>query len=259
MSNRSLNKLLTGLKAKKRSWIPRINKRRGIKKKELTLEEQQVLIYSPPPLPPILRKQKTIFDFPAEIYSQILSYLLFTDLYSLSSVSKFFRNLLWSESEFTQSIWKNCRLLHNPNYPKLPPPNGMCEQQYIWITLAKRTCQFCKEIYETTAFDKWSVKINCCNLCIASDDYIIEEEELETLPEEIEGCVPYTQYIGYLHENCHKFYFVQDVEKIKKEYDSLVEEERQEWIENKRKELENDLERIKDYQMQDCEYYWSKF
>ncbi|CAG8760359.1 7357_t:CDS:2, partial [Funneliformis caledonium] len=180
MSTRPLNKLLNGLKVKKRSWIPRINKRSGIKKKELILEEQV--------LAPILRRQITIFDLPAEIYSHILSYLLFTDLYSLSSVSKFFRNLLWSKSEFTQSIWRNCRLFHNPIYPKLPPPNGMCEQQYIWITLAKRTCQFCKEIYETTAYDKWSVKINFCNLCIASDKYFIEENcGSVTLPQELKG------------------------------------------------------------------------
>ena len=107
---------------------------------------------------------------------QIFSYLLIADLYTLSCVSKFFRDLLWSKSEFTQSIWKNCRLSHYPKYPCLPPPDGMCEQQYIWITLAEKTCEFCKKTYENSSFAKWTVKINCCDSCMADDKYTMEEK-----------------------------------------------------------------------------------
>ena len=36
----------------------------------------------------------------------------------------------------------------------------------------------------------------------------------------------------------------------------MVEEEKKDWIENKRRELKNYLEKIKDYQKQDSSYYW---
>lgn len=139
----------------------------SIEQKEISYQENQEQLYS-------IKPPVSIINLPTEIYLQIFSYLLFTDLYTLSCVSKFFRDLLWSKSEFTQSIWRNCRLIHYPKYPKLPPPDGMCEQQYIWITLATKICHFCKEPYEKTAFDKWLVKINFCDHCMATDEHTID-------------------------------------------------------------------------------------
>ncbi|RIA85738.1 hypothetical protein C1645_781276 [Glomus cerebriforme] len=273
-------KILTGLKVKKRSWIPKIKRRKGnnekneptlniissteqteqIEQEEISHKENQVQLYS-------IKAPVSIINLPTEIYLQIFSYLLFTDLYTLSSVSKFFRDLLWSKSEFTQSIWKNCRLVHYPEYPKLPPPDGMCEQQYIWITLATKTCQFCNEPYEKTSFDKWLVKINCCDHCMSTDEYIIEEISVKrslAFPYHLKGCIPHTEYLGYLNDNignrnCHKYYFIQNVEKIENEYNSLPEGQRKGWIENKSKELKIYSDKIKDYQVQDRNHYWSQF
>ncbi|CAG8493509.1 6517_t:CDS:2 [Dentiscutata heterogama] len=71
---------------------------------------------------------------PPELYIKICEYLTPDDLFSLSQVSKYFRNLLCSTSAATQAIWRNSRLRYLI-YPRCPaPPDGMDERQYVIIT-----------------------------------------------------------------------------------------------------------------------------
>ncbi|CAG8593790.1 21955_t:CDS:2 [Gigaspora rosea] len=72
-------------------------------------------------------------NLPSEIIIEICGYLHPKDLYSLASVSKNYRSLLWSEtSNTTQEIWKTSRELYI-NHKTFPPPDGMCEQKYCWL------------------------------------------------------------------------------------------------------------------------------
>ncbi|CAJ0764049.1 16780_t:CDS:2 [Entrophospora sp. SA101] len=65
---------------------------------------------------------------PSEIFIKICSYLSPSDLYSLTTVCKNYRSMLWSfTSTTTQSIWCNSREQFI-SHLTLPPPKDMSEQ-----------------------------------------------------------------------------------------------------------------------------------
>ncbi|CAG8785395.1 10361_t:CDS:1, partial [Acaulospora morrowiae] len=104
------------------------------------------------------------FIIPPEIFIEICLHLPPQDLYSLSTVCKYFREILWSTSTATQTIWKRSRIQHL-SYPRLPPPFDMSEQEYIWLTLLPKICQFCSKPYKQCLYDVWPSRIVSCESC----------------------------------------------------------------------------------------------
>lgn len=111
----------------------------------------------------ILQVAQTI---PSEILIEICSYLHPQDLYSLASVCKRYRSLLWSKSSTTtQQIWRTSRLRFVANL-SLIPPTGMSEQQYIWLMVLLKKCMFCGEKNKLELTMYWEFRMYCCNKCL---------------------------------------------------------------------------------------------
>jgi hypothetical protein len=104
---------------------------------------------------------------PNDILARICSHLHPSDLYNLSLVCKRFRNLLWNKTnESTQLIWRTSRLNFVPHLT-LPCPEGMSEQQYIWLMLLLDKCMYCDETDKWKLAMHWEFKMYCCNKCLA--------------------------------------------------------------------------------------------
>src|ERR1044072_129660 len=103
---------------------------------------------------------------PFEILIEIFGYLRPRDLYSLSSVCKRYRTLLWSkESTTTQDIWRTSRrryVLHRT----FGPPEDMSEQQYNYLLAVVNSCQFCGECCRYKLTMHWEFRIYCCHDCL---------------------------------------------------------------------------------------------
>src|SRR6266498_1863135 len=123
-------------------------------------------------LVPLLPTQSKFLIFPLAIYLRIFKYLTPQDLYSLSSVCKKFRKLLWSNKKSTQELWKSSRM-HNLTYPSLPPPSNMNEQQYIWLALLAKKCQFCNNSYNRFGYNVWIKREVLCSKCFSEKTLLI--------------------------------------------------------------------------------------
>ncbi|CAG8443044.1 6105_t:CDS:2 [Diversispora eburnea] len=111
----------------------------------------------------ILQVAQTI---PSEILIEICGYLHPQDLYSLASVCKRYRSLLWSKSSTTtQQIWRTSRLKYVVNL-SLAPPTGMSEQQYIWLMVLLNKCMFCDERKKLKLTMYWEFRMYCCKKCL---------------------------------------------------------------------------------------------
>ncbi|GBB94194.1 hypothetical protein RclHR1_23090002 [Rhizophagus clarus] len=111
---------------------------------------------------------------PPELFITICEPLTPDDLFSLSQVSRYFRDLLCSpNSSATQSIWRMSRLTFL-SYPTLPPPpppphgtvspDGMDERTYILITNIAIRCQFCYDRKKQSHI-YWAFQIRSCDDC----------------------------------------------------------------------------------------------
>ena|SRR6266498_3426694 len=110
--------------------------------------------------------KSNLLILPNELLAEICEDLSPQDLYSLSSVCKELRNILWSyKSIITQQIWRNSRNKFYPNL-KSPPLIGMSEQQYIWLTVLAKECQFCEENNVNLLKKYWEFQIICCEKCL---------------------------------------------------------------------------------------------
>ncbi len=100
-------------------------------------------------------------DIPLEIFANICKYLPPSILFKLTSVCKQYRKYLISLEN--QDIWRTSRL-GLLSYPKLPPPPGMTEQDYIKLTAAESGCRFCGTRKSEIKF-YWMFRVRCCNKC----------------------------------------------------------------------------------------------
>ncbi|CAI2163999.1 17660_t:CDS:2 [Funneliformis geosporum] len=111
---------------------------------------------------------------PPELFITICEPLTPDDLFSLSHVSRYFRDLLCSpNSTATQSIWRKSRLTFL-SYPSLPPPpppphgaacpDDMDERTYILMTNIAIRCQFCHDRKKQSQIF-WSFQVRCCDDC----------------------------------------------------------------------------------------------
>ncbi|CAG8499082.1 11253_t:CDS:2 [Funneliformis caledonium] len=88
---------------------------------------------------------------PSEILIEIFSYLHPKDLYSLLSVCKRYRTLLWSKtSTTTQHVWRSSRIRYIL-HPTFEPPENMCEQQYNYLLVVVNN------VYRKDALEKWKL------------------------------------------------------------------------------------------------------
>ncbi|CAG8470494.1 10772_t:CDS:2, partial [Dentiscutata heterogama] len=188
------------------------------------------------------------FIIPPEIFIEICLHLAPQDLYSLSTVCKYFRNILWSTSTATQSIWERSRI-KNSSYLKLPPPFDMSEQEYIWLTLLPKKCQFCSKPYKHYLYNIWPSRIVACESCFRKNTIqTIRDERPRCIPREIFSCIPHTRFFYY---EIFVIYWIQDIEHAKEEYNSLDKSQREEWIKERREQVNRAKEILSLYFQQD--------
>ena len=113
-----------------------------------------------------LQSKSVLLILPSELLAEICLNLSPEDLYSLSSVCKELRQFLWSDkSTITQQVCRNSRIKFYPNL-KSSPLVGMSEQQYVWLTVLAKKCQFCKENDKSLLKKYWEFQILCCDKCL---------------------------------------------------------------------------------------------
>ncbi|CAG8598961.1 523_t:CDS:2 [Acaulospora morrowiae] len=188
---------------------------------------------------------------PSEIIIDICSYLHPVDLYSLTSTCKRYRSLLWSKSTTTQEIWKTSRIRYIP-HQTFPPPEEMCEQQYIWLMVIAQRCRYCGEKDRFRLSAHWELGAYCCDECLElrsiSHDVLVEEWKV---PDQILSCLLPLQSPPVPRK---KYYLIDDVIQTIKEFHELPDTvSGDEWLEerqievlqksrmNKRYKVQNDL------------------
>ena len=65
-----------------------------------------------------------------------------------------------------EQIWKRSRLQFIPKETK-PPPDGMNEEKYAKLLIAKRRCQICKRSKECKIY--CAFEIRCCDSCFSNN------------------------------------------------------------------------------------------
>ncbi|CAI2165875.1 4559_t:CDS:2 [Funneliformis geosporum] len=181
---------------------------------------------------------------PNEILIEICRYLSPSDLYNLTLVCKRFRNLLWNKTnESTQLIWRISRLNFIPHL-KLPCPEGMSEQKYVWLMQLLDKCMFCEERNKWKLSMYWEFKMYCCQRCLAqrtvSRDTLIKEWEIS---EKLLTC------IVPLPPNAQRpqLFLMKQVTQTIKEYKKLSITKKENWIKRKQKEINNLKDENKKY------------
>ncbi|KAF0469266.1 f-box domain contaning protein [Gigaspora margarita] len=188
------------------------------------------------------------FIIPPEIFIEICLHLAPQDLYSLSTVCKYFRNILWSTSTATQTIWEKSRIKYS-NYLKLPPPFDMSEQEYIWLTLLPKNCQFCSKPYKQYLYDIWPSRVVACESCFRKNTIqTIKDDRPRCIPREIFSCIPYTRFFYY---EIFVIYWIPDIELAKEEYNSLDKSKKEEWIKERRGQVKKAKDVLSLYFQQD--------
>lgn len=101
-----------------------------------------------------------------EIFSKICEYLTPIDIFKLSKVCKQYRNFLCTPSSTTsQNIWRTSRMKFL-TYPKLPPPQGMDEKNYLKILIYDKSCEFCGNSDPGSSRLYWEFRVRCCDQCL---------------------------------------------------------------------------------------------
>ncbi|CAG8665190.1 9939_t:CDS:2 [Funneliformis mosseae] len=185
---------------------------------------------------------------PTEIIIEICLHLTPNDLYSLSSVCRKYRSLLWSTTTTTQDIWRLSRLSFVPNLT-LPPPflhtynkeplKRMSEQQYIWLMTLCEKCHFCDQTNKMELTMYWEGKFYSCVKCLTKR--VISGETLKSkwkVPEKLLQCLQELPKSFDIICWQPQTFLISEVINLLKEYDQLKKHERNDWIEKKKREIE---------------------
>ncbi|CAB4382776.1 hypothetical protein RhiirA5_365064 [Rhizophagus irregularis] len=191
------------------------------------------------------------------IYLQIFTYLTPQDLYSLCSVCKKFRKLLWSTKQSIQDIWKSSRI-HNLTYPSLSPPSDMTEQQYIWLTLLAKRCKFCNNSYNKFGYSVWVKREALCSKCFSEKTLLVRDKVFpKYLPQGLLDCIPYTKFMTWSSEKL-RAYWISDIKLAKKEYSLLKSnKQKKDWMIKKEKETKEIMRKVNAYERQDDVAYFN--
>nr|CAG8458802.1 11481_t:CDS:2 [Entrophospora candida] len=135
-----------------------------------------------------------------EVLVEICEYLLPSDLYTLSTVCKKLRKFLWSNSPYTQQIWRNSRIKHCDKQMQVdrPPPPNVSEQQYIWLSILATKCYFCDAEVKNNEALRWEFKILICESCLVEKTISFEDlKKTDRYPDEMFRCLPYVEHIKH--------------------------------------------------------------
>ncbi|CAG8560227.1 17453_t:CDS:2 [Funneliformis caledonium] len=183
-----------------------------------------------PQQPPI------VTSVPPEIFAKICDYLTPIDIFKLSTVCLQYRNFLCTPcSVISQNIWRNSRTKFL-TYPELPPPQGMEEEKYIRITNFDKSCEFCGNRDPESSRLYWEFRLE------KSAD--IQIEIIETLP-----CVWIRG--GAFAVPVHRYYWIDDVKSISKEYSSLKGKDYSSWLLKKKEQHKKYMAEVSRYYLED--------
>ncbi|KAG9302552.1 hypothetical protein G9A89_007256 [Geosiphon pyriformis] len=163
---------------------------------------------------------------PPEVFLSICEHLKPQYLFSLSKVCRLYREFLSSTiSSVTQKIWRSSRQRFLPHCI-LPPPQGMCEQRYIWLSMFTNKCEFChsKDVIVSSQV-YWVFRVRCCINCLiartVSKHKILKEGKISKA---VLACLPYIHPCGY------RLYWLSDIYKAQNEYSLLSPSETGSWL-----------------------------
>nr|CAG8437003.1 13455_t:CDS:2 [Entrophospora candida]CAG8438956.1 6705_t:CDS:2 [Entrophospora candida] len=199
----------------------------------------------------------SLIKLPTEIIIEICKETSPYDLYSLSTICKYFRNLLWSKSDATQLIWRESRK-NFLKYPELDPPFGLTEQKYIWLTLLADKCQFCDGSYEKFYYEIWPSMIICCGNCFGEKTIQLSiRNPPSSIPKEVFSLIPSTKCFNP-SVFYQRFYWKSDIENTMEILNGFDDEDRKmSWIAEKEIEVRNILHDMKPYQKQEFQQLFS--
>ncbi|CAH1765010.1 2460_t:CDS:2 [Entrophospora sp. SA101] len=201
---------------------------------------------------------------PIEVLAEIFSETTPKDLYCLTLVCKRVRIILWSSSELAQSIWRRSRLKHI-THSTLQPPKDMTEQEYIWLMVVAKKCQFCNETDKFKLSLYWEFRIYCCRKCL--NQRVVSGKELQMewkLSKSLLKCLQSHQKSYDTNTWQPNIFLIAHVNNLIKEYTRLSatatitnsDAERKNWIKNKQMEIRRlQIENIKYKELFDeCRY-----
>lgn len=172
---------------------------------------------------------------PFEILIEICDYLHPSDLYTLTTVCKRYRSLLWNKtSTTTQLIWRSSRKKFITQLSVVDPPERMCEQEFIWLMVLLNKCMFC---YQSDRFEltmHWEFKMYCCFKCLSKKT--VSKTTLSgkfKFPEELFACLPQLQRNPNSRDP--PMFLIKDVEKFLLQYD--YEKDKQKWVKEQRDQI----------------------
>ncbi|KAG9293469.1 hypothetical protein G9A89_009193 [Geosiphon pyriformis] len=187
-------------------------------------------------------KKRELLIFPAiattippEIFTNICEHLSSEDLLSLTKVCRRFKEFLCSSSSSTQQIWRQARLRSLP-FLKLPPPLTLDEKQYYVLSKSEMGCQFCKtsggKIY-------WAFRARTCDSCLDIRTLSHDRLFIEcNVPEDVLSSIP------FVHRGPSRIFWTRDVTDSLKDYSSLHDDKKENWINKKRLLLNSIIEDI---------------
>ncbi|CAG8540314.1 13538_t:CDS:2 [Ambispora leptoticha] len=184
-------------------------------------------------------------SIPTEIFIHICKYLPPEDLLRLSRTCRSYRDkLFFKESVTTQQIWSTSRQEFLGSLP-LPPPEGMDEISYVCLAL-ERGCQLCGAKTRRKVY--WAFRVRLCNTCFdkktISNHRLAKDERFNgDLGRKILSGLPYVEATfssPYPGNKCMKFkckyYWLEDVERNRREFMSTPLSAQAFWVNEKSKE-----------------------
>ncbi|CAB4479334.1 hypothetical protein RhiirA5_423072 [Rhizophagus irregularis] len=193
-------------------------------------------------------------ELPPEILMIIFIYLTPSDLYTISSVCKKFRSILWPKTEISQHIWRKSRLHHIPFLNRSPPKlctttsgtEVMSEQQYLWLMIICEKCQFCEQKDKIKLTLYWEAKFYCCSTCLQKRT-ISGYKLIQGFPKVLIKFLNELPKMPGVANWEPQLYFESEAKRLLEEYNQVREYERDAWIERKESITKETKKEIKIY------------
>ncbi|GES92461.1 hypothetical protein GLOIN_2v1764032 [Rhizophagus clarus] len=115
----------------------------------------------------------------------------------------------------------------------LPPPEGMIEKKYVELLMIDRSCQICKRNTKCNIY--WGLEVRCCERCLLNNCVTRGKLYMEKYPREFINIMPYSYF------NCEYHYWKKQLNITYSQYCNLSEENRQCWLDNKKRMLDSKI------------------
>jgi len=174
-------------------------------------------------------------NIPLAIFTKICEHLPPSDLLTLTGVCKRFRGFLCSpKSPITQDIWRASRIKFLQDL-QLPPPEEMCEEEYVRFGKLLKHCQFCSTKDSVKIY--WQFRVRCCQECLVKNTIpIIYSKDHAWMKDKVlEGLV-------YVRIDNKVLFWTADVKRSFKEFEKISGSQFDDWVEDRKEDRINIME-----------------